>query len=149
MDGIGRMKFVWMMMMMGILSIVVQAGQNPPAVSPTSSLPFSPLPDDHPQQADFKLPKFPKIPHIPLPPKLLIVGMCIAECQKICQAGRPAFTYRVCMVTYLPIKCRPSRLDVVYDCALGCMAAATTTASGNDKVEGYIETCYKNCGKDY
>jgi hypothetical protein len=133
MDGIGRTKFVWMMMM-GILSIVVQAGHNPPAVSPTSSLPFSPLPDDHPQQADFKLPKFPKfpkIPHIPLPPKLLIVGMCFAECQKICQAGRPAFTYRVCMVIYLPIKCGPSHLDAVYDCALGCMAAATAAASVN------------------
>jgi hypothetical protein len=132
MDGIGRMKFVWMMMM-GILSIVVQAAHNPPAVSPTSSLPFSQLPDHPPQlQSDFKLPKFPKFPHIPLPPKVLITGLCIYECHGVCEeAPPPSITYRACMVTCLSIKCRPSRLDVVDDCALACMAAATTAASGD------------------
>lgn len=134
MDEVHGMKLVCMMIVVKIVVLVVALADDSPIPSPASPLP--PPFDQHDlpldQHPDFKIPK--KLPNFHFPPRVLIIGFCIMECHNICKAGGTPVShlYQACMLFHVAKKCHPSRLDVVSNCALGCISttAMITSAYG-------------------
>jgi hypothetical protein len=103
MDGIHRMKPLWMIIMASnmLVQLVVQA-DNPLALflSPNSTSSPSPSPlSYHPLYVDGKIPrKTPKIPKIHLPAaKLFLFQLCVHECHTTVRLARPNRLYWVLM----------------------------------------------------
>lgn len=134
MDGIQTMKPLWMIMALNMLLQLVVRAENPLSLflspNPTSSLSPSPL-SYHPLYVDSKIPpKTPKIPKIHLPVKLFLFQFCVHECHRTVRGARPNRIYLLLMAICVATKCRPSHLDVVSPCALGCMAITTNSRYG-------------------
>ncbi|XP_020533966.1 uncharacterized protein LOC110009228 [Jatropha curcas] len=78
---------------------------------------------------------------------------CAAKCGGICYKARfpplMVLCFSLCM-----LQCRHSPSDIVYNCTHSCARSMVTNSLtidsnlGDDKVEGYVDSCYQMCNKD-
>lgn len=117
MDGIGRMKFFWILVALNtcMLFVVIRADNSlvpsqPPEPS-CSSLHDGPPPPHCSGHVDQKH-RYPLFQRVRFRIRLTMLHLahCLYTCEDMCKRAYPIQTYLGCMITCLPIKCSRRRL---------------------------------------